>query len=259
MSRSFDASSIVVLPILDVSGAITLGEALLTSAEEAGKTHKIPKIVAKARDNLASRHQTLRLGAAERLNAAQNVDGTRTVAADRRVDAAWGALHSWLAGYSKLPESLPQSKQAQTILDEIAPDGLKFLNFSYKAEWAESDIRLLRLASQKHDATIEAWGGKVFLDELTAAHREYGEILGITRTSDKPTAEANLRDALNDFRNALRTYVLRVSAQVDEFDPETVAFGDALLAPLTNWVSTSKPAAEPTIATPEGDPGKVEG
>lgn len=97
MSRTFDAANIVVLPVLDVSGAITLGEALLTAAEEApSKSHKLPKIVAKARDNLAARHQALREGAAERLNAAQNVDGTRSVLTDRRVDGGWGALHSWL-------------------------------------------------------------------------------------------------------------------------------------------------------------------
>jgi hypothetical protein len=232
MTRSFDAADMVVLPVLDVSGAITLGEALLTAAEEAGKTHKLPKVVSKALGVLANRHQALRAGAAERLNAGQNVDGTRTVLADRRIDAAWGALSLWLAGLSKLPEDLPQSAQAHTILVDLFPDGLKFLTLPFKIEWAESELRIVRLSTQKYDATIESLGGKVFLDELLAAHAAYGEALCIKKTPEKPAAEANLRDALTAFRNALRAYVLRVSAQVEDDDMESGDLADALLAPL---------------------------
>jgi hypothetical protein len=56
MSCTFDAAVIVVLPVLDVSSAITRGEALLTSAEEAANSPLIyllmPEIVGRHR----SRH-----------------------------------------------------------------------------------------------------------------------------------------------------------------------------------------------------------
>ncbi len=259
MTRSFDAADIVVLPVLDVSAAITLGEALTTAAETASKSKKLSKAVTKSLLVLGNRHQVLREGAAERLRAGQGVDGTRTVMTDRRSDGAWGALFSWLGGWSKLPDSVPQSGKARTITGELFPEGLKFLTLPYKEQWAESDTRLLRIAGQKHDAEIESLGGKVFLDELRAAHAEYGEALGITKPPEKPAAETNLRDALTAFRNALRAYVVRVSAQVEEDDAESIALASALLEPLVNWQSPSKNDAGKAALTIEGEAGKVEG
>ena len=178
---------------------------------------------------------------------------------DRRSDGAWGALFSWLGGWSKLPDSVPQSAKARTITGELFPEGLKFLTLPYKEQWAEADTRLLRLTSQKHDVEIESLGGKVFLDELRAAHAEYGEALGITKPPEKPAAETNLRDALAAFRNALRAYVVRVSAQVDEDDAESSALASALLEPLVNWQSWSKNNADKEALPIEGATSKVEG
>jgi hypothetical protein len=117
----------------------------------------------------------------------------------------------------------------------------------------------LRIDTQAHNATIEALGGSVILNELRAAHTEYGEALGIKKTPAKPAAEANLRDALTAFRNALRVYVLRVSSQVEEDDADSVAFADALLAPLVQWTSTSKTADNHADSPTEGGAPKVEG
>lgn len=244
MSRSFDAAELVVLPILDVSSAISLGGEVLTAAKSADDHHKLPKSIKKSLSALAEQHQSLRTASAERLGAAQAVDGTRSVRADRRIDAAWSALSTWLTGWAKLPTTLPQQQQAQAILDDIFSTGLKFLTLSYKQEWAESDTRLLRISTEKHDATLTQLGGAAFLDELRAAHAEYGEALGITKTPETPDAGANLRDRLKAFQQALRTYVVRVTAHVDDDDAASNELATLLLAPLARWETTPRAHAD---------------
>jgi hypothetical protein len=68
VSRSFDAGDIVVLPVLDVSSAITLGGEILTAAKAAETTKKLPKTIKKSLDVVHERHQALRSVSAERLN-----------------------------------------------------------------------------------------------------------------------------------------------------------------------------------------------
>jgi hypothetical protein len=264
MSRSFDAADIVVLPVLDVSSAITLGGEMLTAVKSAEKTHKLPKAIKKSLVTVNDRHQSLRAASAERLSGAQATDGARTVRADRRLDTAWNAVLTWLSGWSKLPETAPQAAIARHIIDTIFADGLKFLLLAYKQEWAESDTRLLHMGNEKLDADIVKLGGAPFMDELRAAHLEYGEALGITATPDAPNTGANLRDALNAFLLALRTYVVRVSAHVDEEEAGSADLATLLLAPLTRWESsrTSGGQANDTDAatpTPEGADDKNEG
>lgn len=261
MSRSFDAADIVVLPVLDVSSAITLGGEMITAAKSAEKTHKLPKTIKKSLTAVSERHQALRAASAERLSSAQSADGSRSVRADRRIDAAWNALLTWLSGWAKLPDAVPQAIQARNIVDTIFADGLKFLTLPYKQEWAESDTRLLRIGNEKLDTDIVKLGGTPFLDELRAAHAEYGEALGITKTPDSPNTGANLRDALTAFLLSLRTYVVRVSAHVDEEEAGSADLATSLLVPLTRWESSRASgghADETDAATPspEGAEGK---
>jgi len=264
MPRSFDAENIVVLPVLDVSSAITLGGEVLTAGNDVQTTLELPKAIKKSFDVVTFRHQALRAAAADRLGSGQNVDGTRPVRADRRLDGGWNGLFTWLTGWAKLPETVPQAGQANAILNDVFADGLRFLQLAYKQEWAESDTRLLRIASEKHDATIVALGGGAFIDEVRAAHAEYGEALGITKAPEKPDVAANLRDALNAFLNALRTYVVRVSAHVDEDDADSSELATRLLQPLTRWQSPKTSGGQPNenkapASTPEGGETKTEG
>lgn len=257
MSRSFDAGDIVVLPVLDVSSAITLGGEIVTAAKSAETTKKLPKNIKKSFDVVQERHQALRSASAERLSTGQSADGSRPVRADRRLDTAWNALFTWLGAFAKLPDTLPQAAIARKIIETIFGEGLKFLLLAYKQQWAESDTRLLRMGNEKFDADIVNLGGALFLDELRAAHADYGEALGITKTPETTNDGANLRDVLQGFLHALRTYVVRVSAYVDEEDADTAELAASLLGPLTRWSSpkTSQgPANAPDVAAP-GSPG----
>ncbi len=83
---------------------------------------------------------------------------------------------------------------------------------AYKIEWSESDTRLLLIDQQKLGAQMEALGGKKILAALKAAHKEYGLAIGVTATSQEEAA--TVREKLDAFVEAVRAYVVQVSASV---------------------------------------------
>src|SRR5262249_53134424 len=142
-------------------------------------------------------------------------DPQRAKLADQAIDAAWSGLFDWLTGWSKIP-GVAKAKVAQELVTKLFPDGLKFVLLAYKLEWAESDARLLLIKEEKLDAQIGKLGGEEILKALHAAHKEYGEAIGITGAPAEGLS--TIRDALDDFIDALRTYVVRVSASVSKKD-----------------------------------------
>lgn len=86
-------------------------------------------------------------------------------------------------------------------------------------------------------------GGKPFLDEITSAHKAYGEALGITAVKVAPESPA-IRVARDNATDVIRSYVLRVAALVRKSDPQTEALSQRLLAPLVNWRARPAKAAE---------------
>ncbi|MBI5480151.1 MAG: hypothetical protein HY906_14895 [Deltaproteobacteria bacterium] len=251
MTRTYSPADLVVLPKLDVAGAITVGTELVTAARAAGV---LPPPIHKAFGHLSAAHLDLRAAASAKYPATPAVDADRLREIDRALDAAWSAFLDWLFGWSKLAgDGAPFAARARTVLDAVFPDGLKFTQLQYKIEWSESDTRLERIRSKKLDDVVRSLGGEVFLRVLRAAHLVYGQALGVT-TAPPPRDEPalNLRDKLNAFNDALRTYVVRVSAHADEDHPATVALANALLRPLMEWEMSRTPArAEPLPPLPD--------
>ena len=117
-------------------------------------------------------------------------------------------------------------------------------------EWQEAEIRTRLLADKGYDKTIEQLGGKPFLDEITSAHKAYGEALGITIVKLAPESPA-VRVARDNAIDLIRSYVLRVAALVRRSDPQTEALSQRLLAPLVNWRDRpAKAAMTDPVAAP---------
>jgi len=90
-------------------------------------------------------------------------------------------------------------------------------------------------ASTRGLSLHETHGGskEPILDQLLAAHKAYGESLGITVEGQDPNI--GLREPLMAFIRYLRAYVVAVTAHTDPDSPTSGALADALLAPLHKW------------------------
>lgn len=253
MARSFSIGELVQLPTLDAASAVTLVKRLLTLA---GQHKKLPAAVDKARKRLETGHAELAAALSDRLTVTSG-DPRRSQAADQAEDLALSALYDFLTAYSKLPESAPESARAARLLATLYPDGLRFTQLTYAKQWAETSARLQRMAADALDRDLKQLGGEVFLQNLQRAHKEYGEALGVTqpKAGNEPAA-VPLREPLQRLLEALRKYVLQLSAQADPEQPATEELAAELLAPLRDWQSRPgrAAAAAPEAADPPAAP-----
>src|SRR5262245_56011757 len=97
MGRSFDAASLVALPMLDVPTAIAVGEELVTRAKE----EKLKGPSADAAKKLKQAVVELTRAARSRLSSSDE-DAKRT--AHREIGNAFRSLHDWLNGWVQLSE-----------------------------------------------------------------------------------------------------------------------------------------------------------
>jgi hypothetical protein len=249
MARSYDAADIVQLPKLSASGAIALGASLITTA----KAETLAGSVEKAFSRLKKTHAALRQAAQGRLVPGVAEDSPDIRAADRDLDAAWSATYDWATGWAKLPGkgNAPRAALARTLLQALFADGLKFTQLRYKLEWAESQTRLDVIEQEHLDESFDALGGGAFLDALKAAHKVYGDLLGLTKTTAPEAPAGDVRQPLDAFHAALRTYVVAVTASADEDDADSVEVAQKLLAPLAAWESAPQEAKAEAKANPE--------
>jgi len=227
--RSFAAQDFIHLPPLGEAGTLTLIEEL----EAVARTHKLSPDALTAMTRLISSIDDLkqRIRARERSG---SLADPRARAADRNLDDAWGALQSWLLGWTKLPEdSHSRVLHARAVYSGLFPKGLQFLTLDFKDEWTESQNRLERIRYDRWDAVIGDLGGTPFLQALAAAHTAYGAALHITGAASTPEPDALVRKALEQTHMSLRDYVAQVAAMVRRDDATTVDAAAKLLAPLT--------------------------
>lgn len=258
MPRSYSAGSIVALPRLD---SITVGrliEALLTVAaaeEEAAKKEglELPPSIAAARDEMAESREALQAELMKR-QAGDGEESPQVRAADTIEDNAFRAVVAYLRAFALLPaERYPESAQAQEILDTVFSDGLGFITIKPEKEWEEANIRLGLLESRGFNPTIEALGGKPFLDELAFAHAQYGEVLGIKAVKEGQEAPA-VRKSFEEAAASVRTYVLRVTGHVSKKDPRTAELAERLLVPLAEWKDEKPKAVKGAGKTKKNEP-----
>ncbi|HCF58863.1 MAG TPA: hypothetical protein DFS52_12840 [Myxococcales bacterium] len=232
--REYSAESMVRIPRVDANHAATLGESVLTAADAV----TLPVVLEKPREKLRAEVTDLK----KELSAQKSPPpASSTVAADRRVDAAWSGLHDVLTGWAKLPETKPSSAKARTLLETVFSDGVRFVKFAHRAEWAESEARLNTLKAEPNASLLRELGAQEFVDEVSEAHRLYGEALGVTAVrpiDDKPEVRAKMEA----FAKALRAFVLHVTAFGASDEPEAPQMAEKLLAPLTEWEAMRSPS-----------------
>jgi hypothetical protein len=260
MNRSYSAGSLVRLPRLTAISTARLLQELLNAANA---ERKLPASIAADRDEVAEAYEALQIELAKRL-AGEGEETPVVRAADAVEDNAFGALFDWLGSWTRLPaDGHPEAAEAGAVLRDVFPTGLSFLAILPRDEWQEAEVRLRLIADRGHDDTIIKLGGEPFLDELKAAHKAYGEALGITAVKQAPEAAA-VREAQDAGVDAIRAYVLRVSAHVRKRDPQTAELADRLLAPLRTWrdrparAAASEAPAEPATP-PQDEPGAPKG
>ncbi len=241
MDRSFEAADLVQLPTIGVAGAIALGTELATQVNASGK---LPAPITKAFAALAASHLALRDAAQGRLPDASMLESASVREADRTLDAAWSSTFDWCTGWSKVPLEVNAAKVAiaRGLLASLFSTGLKFTQIQYKLEWSESQTRLDLIDREQLSASFDALGGEAFLKTIRAAHKAYGEALGLTKAKTE-VAQPSLREPLDAFLAALRVVIVRVSAHSDPDVPGSAELAKRLLGPVTQWRSASAQAA----------------
>jgi hypothetical protein len=257
MDRTFSLGSVVVLPRMDVQGALAIGAETLSFAQRLGP---LPATLIGARDKLAQRLVALEQAVEQHPVRPPRINTSEVRAADQRLDSAWIALSLWLEGYAHLPQDDPATGElavrARHAYERLFSDGLGFTQLAFKLEWAASEEKLRLLRDDPGlEADLRTMGGSVFLTCLRAAHQLYGRVLGLSADA-APTGAPLVQQALDEFRRALRSYVVQVSAFGDA-EPKRANLARELLAPLGTPEFLSATLREgATVTTPSPPPAR---
>jgi len=250
MSRSFGASDLVTLPRFTVSTA--LGCAAQVIAATTART--VPATAAGALQELTQCHAALQQAAVSQAPQPSG-DGAAGKLADQLLDAAWGGTLDLIHGTLRIPDEHGRHAHATALRNALYPAGLDFTQLKFIAQWAESDIRLKRVDEQNLSPHFQALGLGWALDAIRKHHVHYGKVTGATEQQAYTAAPPQVREPFDALVDALRDYVLKVSASVDRKQPATKDMADALLAPLAEFTtaraaSSEVAAGQPATGTP---------
>jgi hypothetical protein len=230
--RTFDAAELVVLPYgLSARGCVTLATELVTAAKP--YVEKLPAPVKQPLDEVEAK------GAALSVEVGRFVPPELTVAAkkaDRAVDTSFSICLRILQQRARLPDEYPAGTKARAMIGRLFPDRLAFVHHPYKIEWQETAGILAAIEDDKLEPELTELVGADVVAFMRKSHAGYGEALGVTGARVAPFEPA-VREKMDELTQAIRVYVVRVSASVDAKDPATGARAKALLAPLAEWQS----------------------
>src|SRR5688572_1046202 len=183
MDRSFEPRDLVLLPVLDASSAVALGQKLMTRA----KKESLPPPLAQSQKHMKEAHEELRDAVSARLEQEPAAQVDRRTAHGEEA-AAFSAMHAWLTAWASVPEEIGKKKsfEAKRIAAAIFGDGLKFLQLPYDAGWTEADQRVRWIEEHEAERVLGDLGGAELLQYVRSAHKKYGEILGITKEQALP-------------------------------------------------------------------------
>ncbi len=245
MARSFTAQDTISLPRLGATEAAVLMKQLITGAEakDTELKGKLPASIRRTLGRLAVAHTAL-----DEATLPQ-VDETDTEAkrkADRVVDRAWSATFRWLGGWCKLPASRnPHLAESLALFQLAFPDALSFTKLKYRIQWKESQARLDAIKRDGHDKTFKQLGGEVFLQHLRETQEAYGKALHITAPLPDQPSSPEVRPLLDAGLVALRDFVMKVGAHADPDVEGSEALSEALLRPLSEWVTQRSEVGTP--------------
>lgn len=133
---------------------------------------------------------------------------------DPPADNAWSCIHRRLGAYADLPVELyPHAERARELQATLFPDGLRFTQLEYGAQYSESERRVQMLQAERGRLQSELCDlvGREFVDELLRTHAAYGELVGVTRR--RPLLpRPDLRETRNGLMAALSAYLIQLVA-----------------------------------------------
>lgn len=258
-TMSFDPTSYTRVPPLDLISMIALCRQLLIESPSSP-----PPAVRSSQSQLG----LLTEEAASEHRAQLSSDSSQPKRPiDMAADNAWSCSHGRLETYTHLPaDSYPRAARARALLDQLFPEGLRFTQLEYGAQWVEAESRIQILSADRGRLRTELAEliGEDFVTELFQTHAAYGEMVGATRR--RPLrARADLRElrlrlmeaATNHLIQLVATYLnentsARTCAEIERCFATVDQYRDKLSAPRRDSepVPAPPPTPTPTLAPP---------
>ena len=205
-ATSFDPTAYVRVPPLDLPSMIALCRQLLVESPSSP-----PPAVRSSQTQLA----LLVKEASDEHRAQLSAEsGQPTRPIDLAADNAWGCVYRRLETYTGLPaEQYPRSARAQALLTLLFPDGLRFTQLEYGAQWVEADSRIGILSADRARLRTELAElvGEDFVEELFRTHAAYGEMVGATRRRP-PRSRPDLRSLRRRLMDAATAHLIQLVA-----------------------------------------------
>lgn len=255
-------------PYLDNSVTLALARQLIAAAPK-----ESPEGVRRSAALLRKNSQALAEGMAESLRASGPPD-KRPV--DLAADHAWGAVELRLAAWLQLPaDEYVQVEEATTLHNQLFPDGLRFTQLEYGAQWAEAESRIQMLKSSGQLPLLERLCDKPFVTELLRCHAAYGAMVGTNlpatapkprkktdaagKRGEEPAVAIDLGWLRKKTQQAILAHQIQLVAMRMSDSPAERAAAQTALRPLDEYrdklapsrpAKKDDPAPEPTPAPP---------
>lgn len=205
-AATLDVAAYTRVPNLDMPSLIALCRQLLTESPSS------PSPAVRTSQGELGQQTSLCAEEYRLLLTSDDPKDTRPV--DALADTAWGAVYRRLDAYALLPsDRYPQADRAASLQSTLFPDGLRFTQLEYGAQWVESDARIQTLLADRGRLKTELAGlvGGDFVDELLRTHDAYGEMVGATRR--RPLrSKADLRILRLRLMDAASTHMIQLVA-----------------------------------------------
>jgi len=256
LTLSFDPTPYVRSPVVNIASGISLGQALL-AIPAAGFAVPLKKTRARLKQAVEGA-QTAWADKQRHSGSGQALTFEEKRAIDLSADRGWGALRMRLEAYGLLPEDRPKARKARRLLQSLFTEGTEFLKWRFAEQFAAMDTLLKRIDEERLAADLDDVCGPEFLAHLRELHPIYRNMLH-KRPAAVLEAELNLGDQVRDLAAAIADYALKVSAQVEPDDNETIILARTLLAPIDELreaqsrSEAAKPEA-PDAPTPAPNP-----
>ena len=245
---NFDPSVYTRAPIFNIGAGITLCGALVDACPPGA-----PAPVKKARKKLAQVTDAARAAFNQRKQQLGKVSDASVQLLDQEADWSWAALRMRLQAYALLPAAryplAPRAAELVTVL--FGAEGLEFLKFPYPEQLASMGSLLERITDEGLAKEIDALAGKEFLAQARDVQPRYDAMVKLMLQRDESTGES-LLDHVHAMQSAIVTYANKVTALVDDDEPETVEMARKALRAIDNHrVSLARRASASKGAAPE--------
>lgn len=115
---------------------------------------------------------------------------------DAMTDRSWAAIEMRLVAWLQLPsddhhESAAEIAEAASLHSRLFPDGLRFTQLEYGAQWVEAETRIKMIKEDRLEQRLAYLCGKPFVDELLRCHQMYGAMVGATAPSAQTESGRN--------------------------------------------------------------------